>query len=139
MAAEDLKEKIKGCLYGAARGPLRALPLWLESLGAGVFMAAVTEAKPRLKQRLMELDGKRFLFEATDLEKSFNLLFKDGDIHVIPHMTGEADVVMRGEGRILIELLLGQVDADTVFFSRRLEVNGATDTAILFKNILADM
>lgn len=139
MAAEELIEKIKGRLYCIAKGPLKVMPLWVEALGAGIFMAAVTEAKPRLKERLVELDGKRFLFEATDLGRSFNLLFEEGEIKVVPYMTGEADVVMRGEGRILAELLLGQVDADTVFFSRKLEVNGATDTAILFKNILADM
>ena len=43
---------------------------------------------------------------------------------------------MKGETSVLFRLLLGKEDPDTVFFSRRLEIEGDTAAAICFKNIL---
>jgi predicted lipid carrier protein YhbT len=153
--AEGLSKKLKGsvigavidavhyalddAVYGALRLPLRLMPLWMEAIGAGVFMATTVQGHPRFKERLKEVAGKVFLFEASDIEKSFYLKIKEDEIKVIPYMTCEPDVVMRGEARVLMNLLLGREDPDTVFFTRRLEINGDTAAAILFKNILADL
>jgi predicted lipid carrier protein YhbT len=137
--AEELSEKLRELIYESLRPPLRLMPLWLEAIGAGVFISAIVEGNPRFKKRLKELSGKVFLFEARDIGKSFYLNIKKDDIKVIPHMTGEPDVVMRGETKVLLGLLLGKEDPDTVFFSRRLEISGDTAAAILFKNILADL
>ncbi|MCK4847070.1 MAG: SCP2 sterol-binding domain-containing protein, partial [Deltaproteobacteria bacterium] len=41
------------------------------------------------------------------------------------------------ETSVLLELFLGEEDPDTVFFSRRFEINGDTSAAILLKNIMA--
>ncbi len=126
-------------VYGALRLPLRLMPLWMEAIGAGVFMATIVQGHPRFKERLKEVAGKVFLFEARDIEKSFYLKIKEDEIKILPYMTCEPDVVMRGEARVLVDLLMGREDPDTVFFTRRLEINGDTAAAILFKNILADL
>lgn len=115
---------------------LRFLPLWIEAIGAGVFISTIIDRNPGFKERLTEIDDKLFLFEATDIGKGFYLHIKDGDIRTIPYSTRNPDVKMRGEASILFGLLLGKIDPDTVFFSRQLEISGDTAVAVHFKNIL---
>ncbi len=126
-------------LMRLAKVPLRLTPLWVEAIGAGAFISTVVEKHPRFRARLAELEDKAFLFEAKDIGKRFYLHVKGGEIRVVPHMAKEPDVVMRGEVEVLVSLLLGKVDPDTVFFSRKLEINGDTSAAILFKNLLASL
>jgi len=141
MEKDELKNRLLSALSfmlktGAAI-PLRVMPLWFEAIGAGVFLSAILDARPGLRERLREIDDKVFFFDAKDIGKGFFLHIKDGGIKLIPHMAVAPDVTMRGAFDVLFELLLGTVDPDTVFFSRRLEITGDTATAIHFKNILA--
>jgi predicted lipid carrier protein YhbT len=135
----EVSEKLEDLLLGALKHPLRLMPLWIEAVAAGVLSSAVAGARPRFRARLKELKGKVFLFEALDIGKGFYLIIKDDDLEVRPHYAYDPDVTMRGEVKVLLGLLLGRVDPDTVFFSRRLEINGDTAAAILFKNILSDV
>lgn len=124
-------------LIKAAIAPLRFIPRSLQCVGLGSFLAFELERDPSIRERLREIDGKTFLFEATDIEKRFYMTIKDGKVAVRPNYAGEPDVIMKGETAVLTGLLLNKVDPDTVFFSRRLQITGSTETAILFKNILA--
>ncbi len=133
----DIKEKLKERLAKGASIPLKALPLWMEAIGVGVLISTIVDNHPGFRERLAELDGKVFRFEAADIKKSFYLHISGNSIKVLPHFAAPPDVVMRGDVRVLTEVLLGKVDPDTVFFSRRLEINGDTASAIHFKNILA--
>jgi predicted lipid carrier protein YhbT len=135
----DIKAKIKDKLLDALKTPARVLPLWVTSIGAGALITAIVEGNYSFKKRLSELDGKLFLFKAADIDKNFYMLIKDSEIKIIPHSKQSPDVTMEGELKVLTELLLGTVDPDTVFFSRRLEISGDTAVAIHFKNILADI
>lgn len=130
-------EKLKGALIKGARLPLKAMPLWMEAIGVGVFIARIVETHPGFRERLKEIDGKVFLFEAKDIGKSFYLCVKDNDVKVVPHSAKKPDVTMRGAVKVLIDVLTGKEDPDTVFFSRRLEISGDTAAAIHFKNMLA--
>ena len=132
-------EKLSDAAFRGARIPLKAMPLWVEAIGAGTFIASVVDSHPRFKARLAEIDGKVFRFEASDIGKSFYLHIKDRDIKVIPHVARDPDVTMKGTVRTLVEVLLGRVDPDTVFFSRKLEITGDTAAAIHFKNLLASL
>ncbi|MBI5969746.1 MAG: SCP2 sterol-binding domain-containing protein [Deltaproteobacteria bacterium] len=132
-----LQTALSFMLKTGASIPLRVMPLWLEAIGAGIFMALQLDKRPGLRERLAEIDGKVFLFDAKDIKKRFYLHIKDGDILLIPHIAVAPDVTMTGAFDVLFELLLGSVDPDTVFFSRRLEITGDTAAAVHFKNILA--
>lgn len=134
---EDLKRRLKGAFYRGIRGPLKAMPLWMEAIGVGAFIASIVEDNPSFREKLAQIDGKVFKFEAKDISKSFFLVIKDRDIKVVPHIMREPDVTMSGKVAVLIDVLTGKEDPDTVFFSRRLEITGDTATAIHFKNILA--
>ncbi len=131
------RDKFKEMLSKGMSLPLKAIPLWMEAIGVGVFISTIVDSHPGFKERLAGLEGKVFRFEATDIGKSFYLQIKNRDIRVLPHMDRPPDVIMRGEVKTLTEVLLGKVDPDTVFFSRKLEINGDTAAAIHFKNILA--
>lgn len=137
MENEEIRKKLKDTFYKSLSLPLRATPLWLEAIGVGVFISRIVEKHPRFKERLKDIDGKVFRFEASDVAKGFYILIKDRDIKVMPHFAGSPDVTMRGEAATLIDVLTGKEDPDTVFFSRRLEITGDTATAIHLKNMLA--
>lgn len=137
LEREEIRKKLKKALYRGINLPLKAMPLWMEAIGVGVFISTILDKNPRFRERLKELDGKLFMFEAKDIGKSFYLYIKDKDIKVLPHSGRAADVAMSGSVSVLMDVLIGKVDPDTVFFSRRLEISGDTATAIHFKNILA--
>jgi len=126
-------------LTKAAIAPLKFIPRSLQCIGLGSFLAFELEKDPSIGERLREIEGKTFLFEATDIEKRFYMTINDGKVAVRPNYAGEPDVIMKGETAVLTGLLLNKVDPDTIFFSRRLQITGSTETAILFKNILASL
>ncbi len=136
---EELLEKLEELLLKGVRGPLKVIPLWVEATAFGIFLKLVVDANPDLKERLPELDGRVMLFEATDLGKSFYLLIEGDDIRVRPHFRKPPDAVMRGPLKVLVRVMLGKEDPDTVFFSRELEINGDTAVALHFKNILSSI
>lgn len=135
---ESIKKNLKGAAFKYLSGPLRVMPRFVEAIGAGVIISSVLDSRPDIKERMRALDGKVFLFEATDLDKTFNLCIDgEGEVKVVPNVSVEPDVVMRADAAVLVDLFLGDEDPDTVFFSRRFEINGDTAAAILLKNILA--
>jgi len=130
------KAELKERLFKAIRTPLRFIPNWIDAVGAGVFIATIVDSHPAFREKLKGLDGKVFFFDAQDVKKSFYMQIRDKNIKVTPHYVGKPDVTMRGETPVLFRLLMGKEDPDTVFFSRRLAIEGDTAAAICFKNIL---
>lgn len=139
MKTTEFKEKIQDALIDKLSVPLKVMPLWMEATALGVFIDQVLNDNPGLVKKFSELDGTVFLFEATDVKKGFFLKIETGRVRVIPHMSKEPDVVMKGEFKTLCGLLLGKVDPDTVFFSRKLQINGDTAAALHLKNILSSI
>src|SRR3990172_7292342 len=133
MTSED-KNRLMERFFNLARVPLRFTPLLVETVFADIFISEIFSKHPRLKEKLKELDGKVFEFSATDINKRFYLTIEGSETKVFPYFAGEPDVIMKGEAKTLFYLLLGKEDPDTVFFSRRLEINGDTAAAILLKN-----
>jgi predicted lipid carrier protein YhbT len=126
-------------LTKAAIAPLRFIPKSLQCIGLGSFLAFELEKDPSIRDRLREIDGKTFLFEAIDIEKRFYMTIRDGRVTIRPHYAGTPDVTMRGETAVLAGLMLNRVDPDTIFFSRKLQITGSTEVALWFKNILASL
>jgi len=123
----------------AVKVPIKLTPTWIESLGAGVLMSMIVDRNPSFKRKLVDLEGKIFMFHASDVEKKFYLHIENGDIKVLPHSSRAPDVTMKGEMPVLFQLLLGKIDADTAFFNRKLELSGETATSVRLKNMLADL
>ena len=139
---EDRSVIIKCLEEGFSKGmtlSLKLAPLWMEAMAASAVMAAMTELHPALKEKLAELDGKLFKFEASDIEKAFYLRIAGTEVSVVVHTTKTPDVTMRATVKVLLDVFTGRVDPDTVFFSRRLEITGDTAAAVHLKNILATL
>jgi predicted lipid carrier protein YhbT len=137
---EDKSEILKAIEAAVLKGmtlSLKVIPLWVEAIGAGAVIAAVTGRHPGFRDKLVALEGKVFKFEAVDIGKAFYLHIKDRDISVVVHIARSPDVTMRGTVSVLLDVFTGRVDPDTVFFSRRLEITGDTAAAVHLKNILA--
>ncbi len=137
--SKAVKARLQKSCKKASRFFLRATPLVVEAVGVGVVLSAIVGRSPELSERLGELEGKVFFFEASDISKGFYLHITGGEIKVVLHRTAPPDVTMRGNVTVLLDVLSGKVDPDTVFFSRKLEIEGDTATAIHFKNILASL
>ena len=137
MEKEEIKKKLREEIYKRMRFPLKAMPLWMEAIGVGLFISTILDKHPNFRARLNEIDDRLFLFEAKDVGKKFFLHIKDRDVKVLPHCARTPDVTMKGDVSVLMDVLLGKEDPDTVFFSRKLEITGDTATAIHFKNLLA--
>jgi len=134
-----VKERLQQSCKKASRLFLRATPLVVEAVAVGGVLSAIVARNPELAERLGELTDKVFFFEASDISKGFFLHIRGNEIKVVLHMARTPDVTMRGEVTVLLDVLSGKVDPDTVFFSRKLEIEGDTATAIHFKNILASL
>ena len=79
-------------LTKAAIAPLRFIPRSLQCIGLGSFLAFELERDSSIRERLREIDGKTFLFEATDIEKRFYMTIKDGRVAIRPTPPTEARV-----------------------------------------------
>jgi predicted lipid carrier protein YhbT len=142
MSEKDaLLEKVREKVVKGVTTALKVMPVWVEAIGVGTFISQVVSTHPRFSEKLKDkaVDGKVFLFEASDIGKGFYLFIKDGEIKVLAHSSKKPDVRMKGEVKVLSDVFLGRVDPDTVFFSRRLEITGDTAAAIYLKNTLASL
>lgn len=91
---------------------------------------------PDVCQRLLEIGGKTFLLEASDIHKSYSFYVEDGQVRIDADRKRMPDVVMRGDFDTFLRLFLRKADADSLFFSRRLVIKGDVKTSVFFKNLL---
>lgn len=102
-----------------------------------VLVAALNAALGRLLPRepLEALIGRRVTIKVQDAGMS--LRFAYGERGFRPSFdTTPADVTMSARARDFLALLLREEDPDTLFFSRRLLLEGDTELGLLVKNTL---
>lgn len=83
---------------------------------------------------LEPLTGKRLQLEVTDLGLTLRYGF-NGRFH-LRHDTEQPDLTLRAGVRDYLALALQEADPDTLFFSRRLVMEGDTELGLLVKNTL---
>jgi len=88
-----------------------------------------------LGHRLHELDGKRVRLNAIDMPWTLDLQVDAGKLRPADAHC-EPDVTIRGSLADLRRLATRREDADTLFFERRLSLEGETQTGLLVKNML---
>ena len=113
-------------------GPrLPQLPPTLALVGA--LNAALGRLLP--KDLLEPLVGRRITIKV--LDAGMTLRFAYGERGFRPSFdTAPADLTMSARARDFLSLLLREEDPDTLFFSRRLLMEGDTDLGLLVKNTL---
>lgn len=86
-----------------------------------------------LRERLAEMCGKRFRLHVDDAGVSLTFeITPTGLVRAV----GAPHVTIRGQLRDFIALALRREDPDTLFFQRRLAVEGETETGLHLKNLL---
>jgi predicted lipid carrier protein YhbT len=106
-------------------------------LPAVMFAAAFNQLMrgQRLAARLSELQGKRFRLRATDTPWSVDVTIDAGRLRAT-RGAAPAHVEIAGTLADLWRLATRREDPDTLFFHRRLSMQGETETALLVKNLL---
>lgn len=91
---------------------------------------------PSAAQRLSTLEGKIIVLDILDLKEEYFLTIKNSKLKVIPKKD-HFDVVIKGTSSTFFNLLFYRSDADELFFTRKLYMEGDIETATYLKNILA--
>ncbi len=86
---------------------------------------------------LPELAGKKIKLRIQDV--GVTLLFQAGTDGFFACSNGEADLTITATAQDFLALALRQEDPDTLFFSRRLLMEGDTELGLLLKNTLDGM
>ena len=113
--------------------PLRMLP---DAVHAEVFARLfnhLLRGQP-LAARLPEIDGKSVCIHIQDAACDIHIRIEHGRLHAAA--PGQADVRISGKLEDFWQLAARREDPDTLFFSRRLCIEGDTATGVHVKNLL---
>lgn len=130
MKAEMLSQFIVPVLGQSARFiPFRLQQLTLESILPKVFAEALLDGD------LDCLENKAIEIFVNDLNTGWNIGLVEGEVSVTPAL-GDADVTISGNAHEFFLLLSRQEDPDTLFFQRRLSIEGDTELGLEVKNLM---
>ncbi len=120
-----------------ARLPGRLLPPALHARALAlalnrIFRHALAEGE------LAFLEGRVLQVEVTDLALDYRLTLEGGRLAAASHGR-RPDVRFGGSAREFLILALGREDPDTLFFQRRLQLEGDTELGLEIKNFLYSM
>ena len=113
--------------------PLRLVPDGVHALVLAQVLSHLLRGQ-RLAARLGELDGKVVGIDITDVPCQLSFLIRHGRLNAAAGKP--ADVHIRGCLNDFWLLASRREDADTLFFQRRLCIEGETETGLHVKNLL---
>jgi len=94
---------------------------------------------PRLVAAFARLEPAVVHVAPTGARHRFAIAFDAGgvDIRLLPAADrSQADATIHGKLAALIDLLEGRIDGDAMFFTRHIEITGATDVVVAVRNTL---
>jgi predicted lipid carrier protein YhbT len=118
--------------------PLAALLAKLPPYPASLLLATVLNRvlAPQLPADVAErLQGRRFRLTVRDARVSLDFAWRAGRFAPLPRQQ-EPDLAIAASGPDFLRLAQRGVDADTLFFSRRLSMEGDTELGLVVKNTL---
>ena len=116
---------------GAILGRLPAFPGSLAFV-TGLNLALAKQLAPDVTQML---SGKKLRLRVTDAHWAFDFEWRKHRF-VACHNTGEADLTLSASAHDFVQLARRQEDPDTLFFNRRLAMEGDTELGLLVKNTI---
>ena len=89
-------------------------------------------------ERLHPIAGTTFLIVILDLPFNIKLCIQSNKVYaqLIRDKVIPSDVTIKGELQPLFEMLSSQVDGDSLFFSRKLHIEGDTSALLTLRNAL---
>lgn len=116
---------------GAILGRLPAFPGSLAFV-TGLNLALAKQLAPDVTQML---SGKKLRLRVTDAHWAFDFEWRKHRF-VACQNTGEADLTLSASAHDFVQLARRQEDPDTLFFNRRLAMEGDTELGLLVKNTI---
>ncbi len=113
--------------------PLRLLPDCVHTVAWARLLSHLLRGQP-LAARLHELDGKVVGIDLSDIPCRLSFLIRQGRLHAAAD--NPVDVSIRGSLSDFWLLATRREDPDTLFFHRRLCIEGETETGLHVKNLL---
>ena len=113
------------------------LPVWLpeappaHALAAALNVALAARLLPRAPLEVLE--GRVLRLEAAGLGAGVSVTLSRGAFRAA---SGAPDVIIRASLRDYLALALRREDPDTLFFTRRLAIEGDTELGLVVKNTL---
>ncbi|MBF8269785.1 MAG: lipid carrier protein-like protein [Gammaproteobacteria bacterium] len=123
-----------GLLRSTATAPLRLVPAAVQAATLTVLINHLLSGQS-LQTRLRELDGKSVSVHVLDIPWLMHFYIRQGQVWAANDMP-QTDVTISGKLQGFLQLLGGREDPDTLFFQRRLNVEGDTETGVHVKNLL---
>lgn len=114
--------------------PGKLLPVRLHSKGLALLLNRLL-AEPLQHEELDFLEGRVLQIEVLDLALDYRLSVQGNKFIPAPHQN-TADVRFGGKAREFLLLALNEEDPDTLFFQRRLQLEGDTELGLEIKNLL---
>lgn len=113
--------------------PFRLTP---NSVHSSIMATALNQifSSPIKKGELDFLRNRILSIQIEDAHTEFNLTLKNNSF--IREASGSADIIITGNTYDFIELAIGREDHDTLFFNRRLRLEGDTELGLELKNFL---
>ena len=89
-------------------------------------------------RRLESLEGRRIWLSITDTDTCLRFRYENGKL-LDDRSNQPADIHFRGDIRSFIQLATRQEDPDTLFFARKLSIEGNTEDGLVLKNFMDSM
>ncbi len=116
--------------------PLRVIPDPVHTAVLTTVMNRLLVGQP-IAARLPELDGKVIAIHITDAPCHLTFRITQGRVAAAP--SAAAEVCIRGQLNDFWLLATRREDPDTLFFERRLCIEGDTESGLYLKNLLDSM
>lgn len=116
--------------FAAIGGKLPALP------GAALFATGLNLAlRPHLPDDVRaSLEGRHLRIRVLDAALAFDVAWQGR--RFVPRTAGQPDLEIAASAADLLALMRRETDPDTLFFGRRLSMQGDTELGLLVKNTL---
>lgn len=121
-----------------ARHAIHSVPTPIVNLLVQKSVQSIYNKHPQITDRLSTISGKCFLIKITDLQYYISFIFREHGIRTTVYKNRPAyvDVYIAGALSDLLDLLGGDVDGDTMFFSRHLTIEGDTESLLTLRNAI---
>ncbi|WP_226820218.1 ubiquinone anaerobic biosynthesis accessory factor UbiT [Acidithiobacillus ferrooxidans] len=113
---------------------IAATTIFMDPVFTAIFTGLANRVLARYQADFLQIEGRRIVVEASDLGKSLRLVIRQG--RIAPTRAGPVDLRIAGNAKDLCRLALRLEDPDTLFFARRLILEGETSVGLQLKNIL---
>jgi len=113
---------------------IAATTILMDPVFMTIFMGLANRVLARYPADFLPIEGRRIVVEVSDLGKSLHLVIRQG--RIAPTRAGPVDLRIAGNAKDLCRLALRLEDPDTLFFARRLVLEGETSVGLQLKNIL---